>query len=121
GYSCGARGRPAQNSRRCAHHAGPHHVGSRGAARSGTCCRDATVPVVDHRLVAELDSRGVAFELGCASTAALLRTALRLAPADAKGRVSAAADLGPRRAVSGEALPPLFACVAAAQVEGTIS
>ncbi len=79
------------------------------------------LPVVDHRLVAELDSRGVAFELGCASTAALLRTALRLAPADAKARVSAAADLGPRRAVSGEALPPLFACVAAAQAEGAIS
>src|SRR5436305_13276049 len=65
------------------------------------------LPIVDHRLVAELDSRGVAFELGCASTAALLRAALRLAPAEAKARVSAAADLGPRRAVSGEPLPPL--------------
>jgi hypothetical protein len=79
------------------------------------------LPVVDHRLVAELDSRGVAFELGCVSTAALLRAALRLAPTDAKARVSAAADLGPRRAVSGEALPPLFARVAAAQAEGAIS
>jgi hypothetical protein len=77
--------------------------------------------VVDHRLVAELDSRGVAFELGCASTAALLRKALRLAPADAKARVTAAADLGPRRAISGEALPPLFTRVAAAQAEGAIS
>ena len=79
------------------------------------------LPVVDHRLVAELDSRGVAFELGCASTASLLRAALRLTPADAKARVSAAADLGPRRAMSGEALPPLFARVAAAQAEGAIS
>jgi hypothetical protein len=79
------------------------------------------LPVVDHRLVAELDSRGVAFELGCASTAALLRKALRLAPADAKARVSAAADLGPRRAISGEALPPLFTRVAAAQAKGAIS
>jgi hypothetical protein len=79
------------------------------------------LPVVDHRLVAELDSRGVAFGLGCVSTAALLRAALRLAPTDAKARVSAAADLGPRRAVSGEALPPLFARVAAAQAEGAIS
>jgi len=79
------------------------------------------LPVVDHRLIAELDSRGVAFELGCASTAALLRTALRLAPADAKARVTAAADLGPRRAMSGEALPPLFARVAAAQAGGVIS
>jgi hypothetical protein len=79
------------------------------------------LPVVDHRIVAELESRGVAFELGCTSTAALLRTALRLAPADAKARVSAAADLGPRRAVSGEALPPLFACLAAAQAEGAVS
>ena len=91
-----------------------------GLARAAETQR-CRLPVVDHRLVAELDSRGVAFELGCASTAALLRTALRLAPADAKARVSAAADLGPRRAVSGEALPPLFACVAAAQAEGTIS
>jgi hypothetical protein len=79
------------------------------------------LPVVDHRLVAELDSRGVAFELRCASTAALLRKALRLAPADAKARVSAAADLGARRAISGEALPPLFTRVAAAQAEGAIS
>jgi hypothetical protein len=79
------------------------------------------LPVIDHRLVAELDARGVAFELGCASTAALIRAALRLAPADAKARVSAAADLGPRRAVSGEALPPLFAGVSAAQAEGAIS
>lgn len=79
------------------------------------------LPVADHRIVAELDSRSVAFELGCASTAALLRAALRLAPADAKARVRAAADLGSRRTVSGEALAPLFACVAAAQAEGAIS
>ena len=79
------------------------------------------LPVIDHALVTELDSRGTAFEAGCANTAALLRTMLRLRPAEAKARVAAAADLGPRRALSGAPLPPLFAEVARAQAEGSIS
>ena len=79
------------------------------------------LPVIDHALIGELTARGTAFETGCANTAALLRTMLRLRPAEAKARVAAAADLGPRRAMSGAPLPPLFEQVACAQAEGSIS
>jgi hypothetical protein len=77
--------------------------------------------VADHRLVAELDDRGVARELCMPTTAVLLARLLRLAPGEAKGRVRAAADLGPRRSLHGEVRPPVFARVAAAQANGSIS
>ena len=41
---------------------------------------------VDHRLVAEVDSRGVAGELGMPSTARLLVGVLRIAPARPQAR-----------------------------------
>ena len=77
--------------------------------------------VVDHRLVAELDARGVGHEVGACSTADLLRQVLRVSSREAAGRVRAAADLGPRRTLTGDPLPPLFPAVAAAQTAGTIS
>ena len=79
------------------------------------------LPVVDHRLVAELDERGIAGELCARDTRTLLRDVLRLSPREAKQRVRAAVDLGPRRTVTGEPLGPLFPEVAAAQAAGTIS
>lgn len=79
------------------------------------------LPVIDHRMVGELDARGTALELGCRDTAVVLREVLRLAPGEARARVSAARDLGPRRTLTGEPLPPLFAHVAVAQADGTMS
>ena len=79
------------------------------------------LPVIDHALIAELNSRGTAFEAGCANTAALLRTMLRLRPAEAKARVAAAADLGPRRAVSGAAAAAAVRAGRRAQAQGSIS
>jgi hypothetical protein len=79
------------------------------------------LPVVDHRLVAELEQRGIAGELCARDTRTLLRDVLRLSPREAKQRVRAAVDLGPRRTVTGEPLGPLFPEVAAAQAAGTIS
>ena len=76
---------------------------------------------VDHRLVAEIDARGVGHEIGACSTVDLLRQVLRVSAREAAGRVRAAADLGPRRTLTGDPLPPLFADVAAAQTAGTIS
>ena len=55
------------------------------------------------------------------STAALLRGLLRITPGEAAGRVRAAADLGPRRGLTGEVLAPVFGRVAAAQAAGVIS
>jgi len=79
------------------------------------------LPVIDHRLVAELDERGIAGELCVRDTRTLLRDVLRLSPREAKQRARAAVDLGPRRTVTGEPLGPLFPEVAAAQAAGTIS
>jgi hypothetical protein len=79
------------------------------------------LPAVDHRLVADLCDRGVAAEVCIPNTAALLRALLRISPGEASRRVRAAADLGPRRGLTGAALPPLFEDVAAAQATGMIS
>jgi hypothetical protein len=46
---------------------------------------------------------------------------LRLTPHQAAARYSAAVDLGPRRGLTGEALPPLLPAVAAAQADGVLS
>ena len=79
------------------------------------------LPVADHTLIGELDARAVAGELACASTAALLMQLLRITPGEAKARVRAAADLGARRTLTGDLLPPVLPAVAAAQAEGAIS
>jgi hypothetical protein len=79
------------------------------------------LPVVDHALVAELDQRGVAGELAARDTKTLLRDVLRLTPHQAGARYDAAIDLGPRRSLTGETLPPLLPAVAAAQADGAIS
>jgi hypothetical protein len=70
--------------------------------------------------VAELEARGVAAEVGCASTAVLLSERLRIGRREAAGRVRLAAELGPRRAMSGEALPARFPQIAVAVAEGAI-
>ena len=77
--------------------------------------------VTSHAVIAELEARGTAREHGCPSTATLLVQALRINPTDASGRVRDAANLGPRRGLTGEVLPPIFAQVAAAQAAGAIS
>jgi hypothetical protein len=79
------------------------------------------VAVLDHQLIATLESRGVARELGCASTATLITHLLRINPGQARARVTAAGLLGPRRGLSGQQLAPVFEQVAAAQSTGSIS
>jgi hypothetical protein len=76
---------------------------------------------VDHALIAEIDTRGLAHEHAFRNTAALLTQLVRVSPAEATGRVRAAADLGPRRGLTGQVLPPVFEPVAAAQAAGIIS
>ena len=79
------------------------------------------LPTVYHRLVAELDARAVGHQMGTCSTTDLLRQVLRVSSGEAAGRVRAAADLGPRRTLTGDRLPPLFPAVATAQTAGTLS
>ena len=46
---------------------------------------------------------------------------LRISPGEARARVRAAEDLGPRRGLTGEPLEPIYPLVASAQAEGAIS
>ena len=57
---------------------------------------------VGYAVVAELEARGIAGELGCSSTAVLLSERLRIGRREAAGRVRLAVELGPRRAMSGQ-------------------
>ncbi|HEY3735877.1 MAG TPA: DUF222 domain-containing protein [Jatrophihabitans sp.] len=76
---------------------------------------------VDHANLAELEARHLASELRVRDTKTLLIDLLRIDPAEAKRRVELARDLGPRVALTGEALEPLFPTVATAVASGEIS
>ena len=52
---------------------------------------------VDAVVVAEIEARRLFFDRGCANTANLLAQLLRIEPGQARARVAAAAELGPRR------------------------
>jgi hypothetical protein len=69
---------------------------------------------VDHRLIHEVSERSIAGEFGAPSVPALLATLLRITLGEAKARVRAADELGPRRTVTGESLEPVLPSVAAA-------
>ncbi|SOD74753.1 uncharacterized protein DUF222 [Jatrophihabitans sp. GAS493] len=76
---------------------------------------------VEHLLLSAVMGRGVAGEFGFASPQALLVGVLRVDPGEAKARVRAAQDLGPRTGLTGEQLEPVFGETAAAQKTGVIS
>lgn len=75
----------------------------------------------EHALIAEVEQRGLARARGMRSTAVLATRLLRISSGEARARVTAAADLGPRRGLTGEPLEPIYPLVAAAQSEGAIS
>jgi hypothetical protein len=77
--------------------------------------------VVEHAVLAEVGGRGVFSELGFRDTAGLVSSMLRINRTEARHRVTAAEDLGPRRGLTGELLPPMFPRLAAAQAVGTVS
>ena len=76
---------------------------------------------VDHRQVSEIDARGLAREHGFAKTVDLLVAALRIDRGEARARVIAAQDLGPRRDLAGQPLGPVLPYVAEASRDGAIS
>ena len=75
--------------------------------------------VVGHRLVAGLADAPLA-ELGETSAAAALSTLLRISTPEAHRRIRDAADLAPRRALTGQVVEPLLARTTAAQARGQI-
>jgi hypothetical protein len=79
------------------------------------------LPTVEHAAIAQVESRLLPQQRGCGSTAALLRQLLHIDPHEASGRVRAAAELGTRRALTGEPLPAIFTQTAEACAAGLIS
>lgn len=76
---------------------------------------------VDHRMIAELECRSTASRFLTRGAAGLLTELLHVDVAEARARVRAAGLLGPRTAITGEPLAPVYPATAAAQAEGTIS
>jgi Domain of unknown function (DUF222) len=75
--------------------------------------------VPGHRLINQLAEQAPPEELGGKLSDALADR-LRITRAEARRRVADAGDLGPRRALTGESLPPLLTATAAAQRDGRI-
>ena len=75
--------------------------------------------VPGHALINQLAEQAPPEELGGRLSQALADR-LRITPGEAGRRVAEAADLGPRRAITGEPLPPQLTATAAAQRDGEI-
>ncbi len=72
-----------------------------------------------HQLINQLAGQATREELG-GKLSDVLADRLHITPGEATRRIAEAADLGPRRALTGEPLPPLLTGTAAAQRDGTI-
>ena len=79
------------------------------------------LPAVEHRLVNEAKARALPGQYGCRTTVQFLRGLLRIDSYEAKARAAGAEAAGPRTALIGEPLSPIYAQVAAAQQAGEIS
>lgn len=77
-------------------------------------------PAVEHALITHAQDRATAVEMGAKSWRAVLSARLGISGADAGRRIKEAAQLGPRRAVSGQPVEPELAATAAAQARGEI-
>lgn len=77
------------------------------------------LPVLEHPLINQLAERADPAELG-GKLAFALAERLRITRADASRRIGEAADLGPRRALTGQPLAPALAATAAAQRAGRL-
>jgi hypothetical protein len=76
-------------------------------------------PALEHPLINQLAAQADATELG-GTLAPALANRLRITRAEATRRVHDAADLGERKALNGEPLPPLLAATAAGQRAGDL-
>ena len=79
-----------------------------------------SVPALEHRVLNRLTTEVEPRDVGAASWPDVLCTALRVSKKDANRRLRHARVLGPRAAMTGEALPPLWEATAAAQARGVI-
>src|SRR3984893_7039670 len=77
------------------------------------------LPALEHPLINQVGGQADATELGGTLPCALADR-LRITRAEASRRIHEAADLGDRKAITGEPLPPLLTATAAAQRDGRI-
>ncbi|CML46702.1 mutator family transposase [Mycobacterium tuberculosis] len=82
-------------------------------------CLVRRLPAVGHALINQLDTQASEEELGGTLCCALANR-LRITKPDAALRIADAADLGPRRALTGEPLAPQLTATATAQRQGLI-
>nr|BBX76411.1 hypothetical protein MFLOJ_01980 [Mycobacterium florentinum] len=75
--------------------------------------------VPGHELINQIAEQAAPEELGGKASHALADW-LRISRGEACRRIAEAADLGPRRAITGEPLPPLLTATAAAQRDGKV-
>ncbi|PEG57049.1 DUF222 domain-containing protein, partial [Mycolicibacterium boenickei] len=80
-----------------------------------------TEAMIDHRIQAALMAQATPHEIGGKSFKDVLATRMRISTKEAARRVAAAAALGPRYAIGGEVLDPLFPACAAALGAGAIN
>ncbi|MEV0668796.1 DUF222 domain-containing protein [Mycobacterium sp. NPDC050441] len=79
------------------------------------------VPSLWHRMLAQLQADTTPQEMGAKSWNEVLRVRWRLSTPEAGRRLGEAAELGPRRALTGQPLPPVLPVVTAAQSGGLIT
>ncbi len=79
-----------------------------------------TVFAVNVHLAGEIDTQQLAKQRSCPSTAALLRQALLISPAEAHGRMTAARQILPQEVLTGGDLPPALPALATAVDTGTV-
>jgi Domain of unknown function (DUF222) len=77
------------------------------------------LPAIEHPLINQVGAQADATELG-GKLAAALANRLGITRADASRRIHEAADLGERKAITGELLPPVLPATAQAQRNGQI-
>jgi hypothetical protein len=83
-------------------------------------CRVSCRPQ-SHRLLARLQTEATAKELGAKSWKDVLTVRWRISTSEAGRRLEEAAQLGPRRTLTGEPLEPVLPCTALAQAHGLIN
>ena len=76
---------------------------------------------IDHRILAALMDRATPHEIGGKTWTDVLATRDRLSATEARRRITAARDLGPRHTMTGDVLEPVLAACAAALAAGRIT
>ena len=79
------------------------------------------LPTQSHRLLARLQAEATPKEMGAKSWKDVLTTRWRISSTEANRRLTEATLLAPRRALTGQPLPPVLAATAVAQTHGLIN